>query len=91
MPSKDFRDLNGFSLPNDPIHKDLNTLASGDKDAIQNLHFSPGLARALAMMWNNGEDIVNVKDIFNQSPNAHAHGSNMGYQQVNQDDLIPRD
>jgi hypothetical protein len=89
--SKDFRDLNGFSLPNDPIHKDLSTLTSGDKDAIYNLRFSPGLARALAMMWNNGEDIVHVKDILNQSPNAHAHASNMQDQQVNQDDLIPRD
>lgn len=89
--SKNFRDRTGFSSSADPIHKDLSILAGGDGDAIYNLRFSPGLARALAMMWNNGEDIVNVKDILNESHNAHVHGTNMQNQQVNQDDLIPRD
>ncbi len=87
--SKDFRELTRLSFPDDQIHRDLNTLASGDKDAIHNLHFSAGLAKAIAMMWNNGEDIVNVENIGAQSPNAYKHRANMFWQYDYQDDLIP--
>lgn len=87
--SKDFRDLTQLSLPNSQIHRDLNTLASGDKEAIHNLQFSEGLAKAVAMMWNNGEDIVNVENIGAQSPNAATHGKNMIWQHEYQNDLIP--
>jgi hypothetical protein len=87
--SAGFRGLIGLSSPNDPIHKDLNILASGDKDAILNLHFSTGLARALAMIWNNGENIKNVENFSTEAPNAYRHGVNMEWQQENQDDLIP--
>ncbi len=88
--SQDFRAVSGLSSPIDPIHKDLNILASGDKEAIFNLRISENLARALAMMWNNGEDIVNVRNISELSPRAYAHGDNIRFQQENQDDLIPR-
>ena len=87
--SKDFGELTRLSSPDDQIHRDLNTLASGDKEAIHNLHFSAGLAKAIAMMWNNGEDIVNVENIGAQSPNASKHATNMDWQYDYQDDLIP--
>ena len=85
--SKDFLNLTGMHNPQSQIHKDLDVLASGDKEAIHNLHFSEPLGRDLAMMWNNGEDIRNVQDIRN-SPNASKHGSNMQWQQEHQNDLI---
>jgi|GEM_PF-3382820 len=88
--SQDFRSLSGLSSSIDPIHKDLNILASGDKEAIVNLRISDSLARALAMMWNNGADIVNVRNIAELSPRAYAHGDNIWFQQKSQDDLIPR-
>jgi hypothetical protein len=87
--SKDFLDLTHLSSPEAQIHRDLNILASGDKEAIHNLHFSEGLAKAIAMMWNNGEDIMNVENIGEQSPNASKHASNMLWQYDYQDDLIP--
>lgn len=65
--SKDFRDLTGLSSEKNSIHRDLAIIASGDKEAIHNLHFSPGLAKAIAMMWNNGEDVLNVEGIGAQS------------------------
>lgn len=52
--SKDFRDLTELSRENSGIRRDLDILASGDKEAIFNLQFSAGLGRAIAMMWNNG-------------------------------------
>jgi RHS repeat-associated protein len=52
--------------------------ANGDCDDVVNMDPDASLMRTMAAIWNNGINVVGVRNPMVETPNAHAHGGNAG-------------
>lgn len=87
--SESFRTISTLNVPTSPIFDDLNQIRGGAPDKVFSLKPSDGLVAALGAIWNNGYNIVHVKDIAKNAEGAYAHAYSAAKIAHWTDDLIP--